>query len=137
MMKTLTPQEAVIYLMVMVSAADREMDDAELARIGAIVRPLPAFRGFEQSQTLAVAQDCQQWLQRENGFTEILEATAAAIPEAAHDMAYALAVDIAIANLKVKPEEVRLLQILRERLTLDRATVSAIERAAKARHRTF
>lgn len=136
MMKTLTPQEAVIYLMVMVSASDRDMDDAELARIGAIVRTLPAW-GFEQSQTLAVAQDCQQWLQRENGFTEILEATAAAIPEAAHDMAYALAVDIAIANLKVKPEEVRLLQILRERLTLDRATVSAIERAAKARHRTF
>jgi len=136
-MKKLTPQEAVIYLMVMVSASDREMDDVELARIGAIVRTLPAFRGFEQSQTLAVAQDCQKWLQREDGFVEILDAASAAIPEAAHDMAYALAVDIAIANLKVKPEEVRLLQILREKLSLDRATVSAIERAARARHRTF
>lgn len=136
-MKKLTPQEAIIYLMVIVSASDREMDDAELARIGAIVRTLPAFRGFEQSLTLAVAQDCQQWLQRENGLAEILDAASAAIPETAHDMAYALAVDIAIANLKVKPEEVRLLQILRERLKLDRATVSAIERAAKARHRTF
>jgi hypothetical protein len=136
-MKKLSPQEAVIYLMVMVSASDREMDDAELARIGAIVRTLPAFRGFEQSQTLIVAQDCQRWLQRADGFTEILDAVSAAVPESAHDMVYALAIDIAIVNLKVKPEEVRLLQILRERLVLDRATVSAIERAAKARHRTF
>lgn len=136
-MVKLTPRDAIIYVMVMVSASDREMDDAELARIGAIIRTLPAFRGFEQSKTLAVAQDCQKWLQRENGLAEILDAVSAAIPETAHDMAYALAVDIAIANLKVKPEEVRLLQILREKLTLDRATVSAIERAAKARHRTL
>ena len=136
-MKKLTPQEAIIYLMVMVSASDREMDDAELARIGAVVRTLPAFRGFEHAQTLAVAQDCQQWLQRENGLAEIIDAAAAAVPETAHDMAYALAVDIAIVNLNVKPEEARLLQILREKLVLDRATVSAIERAAKARHRTF
>ena len=136
-MKKLTPQEAAIYLMVIISASDREMDDSELARIGAIVRTLPAFRDFEQSQTLLVAQDCQKWLQRENGLDEILDAASAAIPETAHDMVYAIAVDVAIANLKVRPEEVRLLQILRERLTLDRATVTAIERAAKARHRTF
>jgi tellurite resistance protein len=137
MTKSLTPQEAVIYLMVMVSASDREMVDPELSRIGAIVRTLPAFRGFDQARTLAVAQECQKWLQRENGFEEILAAAAAAIPEAAHETAYALAVDIAVADLQVEPEEVRMLQILRERLKVDRAAISAIERAAKARHRTF
>jgi len=136
-MKSLTPQEAVIYLMVMVSASDRDMGDPELSRIGAIVRTLPAFRGFDQARTLAVAQECQKWLQRENGFQEILDATGKAIPEAAHETAYALAVDIAVADLQVEPEEVRMLQILRERLTLDRGAVAAIHRAAKARHRTF
>lgn len=136
-MKSLTPHEAVIYLMVMVSASDREMVDPELSRIGAIVRTLPAFRGFDQARTLEVARDCQQWLQRENGFEEILSAAAQAIPEAAHETAYALAVDIAVADLQVEPEEFRMLQILRERLSVDRAAVSAIERAAKARHRTF
>jgi tellurite resistance protein len=100
MTKSLTPQEAVIYLMVMVSASDRDMVDPELSRIGAIVRTLPAFRGFDQARTLAVAQECQKWLQRENGFEEILAAAAAAIPESAHETAYALAVDIAVADLQ-------------------------------------
>lgn len=136
-MKSLTPQEALIYLMVMVSASDRQMTDPELSRIGAIVRTLPAFRGFDQARTLEVARDCQQWLQREDGFQEILAAAAEAIPQAAHDTAYALAVDIAVADLQVEPEEVRMLQILRERLNVDRATVSAVERAAKVRHRTL
>lgn len=136
-MKSLTPHEAVIYIMVMVSASDRQMSDPELSRIGAIVRTLPAFRDFDQARTLEVARDCQQWLQREDGLQEILAAAAAAIPQAAHDTAYALAVDIAVADLQVEPEEVRMLQILRERLNVDRATVSAIERAAKVRHRTF
>lgn len=136
-MKQISPQEAVIYLMVMVSASDRDMGDHELSRIGAIVRTLPAFRGFDQGQTLAVAQECQKWLQKENGFEEVLAAVAEAVPVVAHDTAYALAVDIAVADRQVEPEEVRMLEILREHLVLDRPTVSAIERAAKARHRVF
>ena len=134
-MEKLTPQEAIIYLMVMVSAADRDMVDVELSRIGAIVRTLPAFRDFDHGRTLDVARACQRWLQRDNGFDEILVAAANAIPEQARDTAYAVAVDIAVADRQVEPAELRMLQILRERLALDTATISAIERAAKARHR--
>ena len=136
-MDELTPQEAIIYLMVMVSASDRDMGDVELSRIGAIVRTLPAFRGFDHERTLDVARACQRWLQRDNGFEEILRAAAKAIPPQAHDTAYAIAVDIAVADRQVEPEELRMLHILRERLALDAATVSAIERAAKARHRAL
>jgi len=136
-MKTLSAQEALVYLMVIVSASDRDMGDPELSRIGAVVRMLPAFRGFDANRTLAVAQDCQQWLQRENGLAEILEAAGKAIPEAMHDTAYALAVDVAVADLQVEPEEFRLLQLIRGHLSLERATVSAIERAARARHRSL
>jgi tellurite resistance protein len=135
-MKSLTPQEAIIYLMVMVSASDRDMVDPELSRIGAIVRTLPAFRHFDQARTLDVARACQQALQKEE-FDTILTRTALAIPAEAHDTAYALAVDVAVADLHVEPEELRILQILRERLRLDRAAIAAIERAAKARHREF
>ena len=44
----LDPHGALIYTMVIVSAADRDMTDAELAIIGDIVGHLPAFRGFDR-----------------------------------------------------------------------------------------
>jgi tellurite resistance protein len=134
-MKKLSVQEAIIYVMVMVSASDREMVDPELSRIGALVRSKPVFRGFEQASTLAVAQACQQWLQADNGFEAILVAVAAALPKPLRETAYAYAVDIAVSDIQVDPAEFRLLQILRGKLELDRATVNAIELSAKIRHR--
>lgn len=128
-------QEALIYVMVMVSASDRDMVDPELSRIGFVVSNLPVFEDFEVARTLDVARQCQEWLQRENGFQEILEAVTAAIPERLHETAYLLAVDIAVVDLHVEPEELRMLHILREKLGLDRGAVSAIQRAAKARFR--
>ena len=132
-MKQPTTQEALIYLMVMVSASDREMGDPELSRIGFVVSNLPVFEGFKASRTLDVARECQEWLQRENGFQEILDAVAEAIPDRLRETAYLLAVDVAVVDLHVEPEELRMLQILRDRLGIGRDAVSAIQRAAKAR----
>lgn len=130
-----TPQEALVYLMVILSASDRDMGDEELARIGAIVRTLPVFQGFEQARTLAVAQDCQRLLQEEAGLAGVLELITEALSPELRETAYALAVDIAAADLDVKLEEDRLLELLRERFDLDRSTGLAIERAARIRHR--
>jgi tellurite resistance protein len=134
-MKNPTTQEALIYLMVMVSASDRDMVDPELSRIGFIVGNLPVFESFDVARTLDVARQCQEWLQRENGLQEILDAVDSAIPQRLRETAYLLAVDIAVVDLQVEPEELRMLQIVRERFGIDRAAVSAIERAAKARFR--
>ena len=132
-MKQPTTQEALIYLMVMVSASDREMGDPELSRIGFVVSNLPVFEGFKASRTLDVARECQEWLQRENGFQEILDAVAEAIPDRLRETAYLLGVDVAVVDLHVEPEELRMLHILRDRLEIGRDAVSAIQRAAKAR----
>ncbi|MCO5156289.1 MAG: tellurite resistance TerB family protein [Aquamicrobium sp.] len=128
-------QEALVYLMVILSASDRDMGDEELARIGAIVRTLPAFHGFAQSRTLAVAQDCQLLLQEEAGFAGVLDLIAETLSPELRETAYALAVDIAAADLDVKLEEDRVLQLVRERFDIERGTVLAIERAARIRHR--
>jgi hypothetical protein len=42
-MTTISHHAALIYTMVMVSAADRNMTDAELRMIGEITRGLPVF----------------------------------------------------------------------------------------------
>lgn len=136
-MRKLDPQEAAIYLMVMVSASDRDMVDPELSRIGAIVRAKPTFGGFAHARILQVARDCQQWLQDENGMEEILDTVAAALTPNQRETAYAFCVDIAVSDLNVDPAEYRLLQILRDRLDLTRSVVSAIEQAAKIRHRAI
>lgn len=131
-----TAQEALVYLMVIMSASDRDMRDSELARMGAIIRTLPVFHGFEQSRTLAVAQQCQRLLQEEAGLTGILSLIREVLPQELRETAYALAVDIAAADLSVGEEESRLLDIVRQRLAIDPLAVAAIERAASIRHRT-
>lgn len=131
-----SPQEALIYLMVIMSASDREMNDQELARIGAIVRTLPVFGGFDQSRTLAVAQQCQQLLQQEAGLNGLLVTIRESLSPDLRETAYALAVDIAAADLAVGEEEERILDIVKSRFEIDLLAAAAIERAAGIRHRT-
>ena len=47
------------------------------------------------------------------------------------------AVEVAAADLHVEQEELRFLQMLRDRLGLDTLTVAAIERGARARYRSM
>ncbi|MET0597927.1 MAG: tellurite resistance TerB family protein [Mesorhizobium sp.] len=130
-----TTHEAMIYLMVVTSAADRDMTDEELARIGLVVRSWPVFVDFDENELVAVAQDCQRLVAGDGGLDAVLGRARKAIPARLHDTAYALAMEVASVDLEMRMEELRVLQRLRAVLDLDDATVTAIERAAKARHR--
>ena len=66
-MKKPSAHEALIYLMVVTSASDRDMTDVELARIGDVVKSWPIFEGFREDRLVKVAQDCQQLLHEEGG----------------------------------------------------------------------
>jgi hypothetical protein len=61
----------------------------------------------------------------------------AALPARLHETAYALAVEVAAADLHVEQEELRFLQMLRDRLDLDKLAVAAIESSARARYRSL
>ncbi|GGB51152.1 hypothetical protein GCM10011316_23990 [Roseibium aquae] len=137
MNKDITIQEALIYVMVLMSAADSSMTDSELASIGEIVKTLPVFKGYNADDILSTAQDCGAVLQEANGLDRVLTLIAETLPTKFYDTAYAVAVDVAAADLNLRQEELRLLQMLRDRFSLDKLTVAAIERAAQARHRTL
>jgi tellurite resistance protein len=132
-----TAHEALIYLMVITSASDREMTDSELARIGAVVETWPVFEDFDPSTLVKVAQKCQQRLQAEDGLEAVLADAGAAIPEHLHDTAYTAAFEVASADMEMRLEELRVLQLLRRHLKVDAPTIAAIERATKARHRAL
>ena len=132
----LSPQRALIYVMVVMAAADREMTDRELKRIGDQVRNLPVFADFDERELVPSTEECAAQLGREGGLDRFLDVIVGSLPEGLVETAYALACEIAAADLKVEQEELRLLRILRDRLGVDRLVASAIERAVRARHAT-
>ncbi|TPL05213.1 MULTISPECIES: tellurite resistance TerB family protein [unclassified Mesorhizobium] len=136
-MPLLTPHEALIYLMVITSASDRDMTDVELARIGDVVRSWPVFVDFNHDRLINVAQACQKALHDKDGLEGVLARVAEALPERLRDTAYAAAFEVAAIDLEMRMEEVRVLQLIRLKLDLDTLTVAAIARAAKARLRTL
>lgn len=130
-------QEALIHIMVVVSAADSNMTDRELAKMGTVVRTMPVFSGFDPQNLLGVAKESQRVLQQDAELGSIIASIVEAIPQRLRDTAYAIAVEIAAADLRVRPEEFRILQILRGHLGVDTLTAAAIERTAVIRHRTL
>ena len=129
--------EALIYLMVITSASDRDMTDVELARIGDVVRSWPVFEDFNHDRLVTVAQACQKALHEKDGREGVLALVADILPERLRDTAYAAAFEVAAVDLEMRMEEVRVLQLIRRQLDIDTLTVAAIGRAAKARLRTL
>lgn len=132
-----TPEEALIYLMVISSASDREMSDAELGRIGEVVRTWPVFQDFEQDHLIEVAQQCQVIVQGHDGLDEVLALAQGVIPQRLRDTAYAAAFEVAAADLEMRMEEARILQRIADALGVDEDVVNAIEVACKARGKTL
>ncbi len=136
-MPKITPHEALIYIMITTAAADRQISDRELERIAEIVRHLPVFMGYDVNNLAKTAESCGDLLSNEEGLDEMLELVAGALPRKLHETAYALAVEVAAADLRVPDEEIRLLELLRDALNLDKLVTAAIERSARARHQTL
>ena len=133
---TIPHHEALIYAMVIVAASDQRMTDREMLKIGDIGSTLPVFRGFDGDNLVNVAKACGALLQASDGLDRVLGIIARSLPERLYDTVYALCVEVAAADLHVEQEELRLLQMLRDALELDKLTVAAIERSARARFRT-
>ena len=125
---------ALIYVMVLVSASDAVMTDEELSAIGENVRYLPVFHDFDIDTLDAVATSCTELLSDANGLDKALDMIKAALPPKLYETAYAVACDIAAADVSATQEELRLLELLRHRLGVDRLCAAAIERGARARH---
>ncbi len=136
MTSPITIQDALIYVMVTMSTVDKTMTDAELAQIGNVTRTLPIFKDFQEERLVRVSRDCGAILSEPDGLDTVMLIAHDALPPGLYDTAYSLAVEVAAADLHVEQEELRLLQILRDRLGLDKLTCAAIERGAMARYRT-
>ncbi len=128
---------ALVYTMVLASAADREMTDPELRRMGQIVTRLPVFASYDSDALPATTAECAALLDRDDGLDSVLEIIHDALPEKLRETAYAIACDVVAVDLTASQEELRLLEMLRHRLGVDRLAAAGIERGARARHMTL
>jgi len=128
---------ALIYTMVLMAAADRDMSDAEMSSIGDMVGHLPVFRDFDRALIAKTASSCVDLLNGKEGLDAVLKKIVDALPEKLRETAYALACDVAAADSTVTQEESRLLDLLRFELKIGKLVAAAIERGARARHITL
>ncbi len=127
---------ALVYAMVLVSAADQEMSDAELRAIGEIVGFLPVFRDYDPQLLPKTAAACAEMLDLDDGLERAFDLIKSALPTRLRETAYALACDVAVADGEMNQEKLRVLEMIRHRLEVDRLIAAAIERGATARFRT-
>jgi tellurite resistance protein len=128
---------ALIYTMVIVSAAIKKLSETELSIIGDIVGDFPVFRDFDREKLPELLNDCVLILDQEKGLEQALAAIRSALPPKLRETAYAIACDLVAADGERTPEELEILRLLRSRLEIDRLAAAAIERAARARFQTL
>jgi tellurite resistance protein len=133
---SLSAQDALIHVMVTTASSDAAISEAELERIQSLISRTPIFAGYDAGKLEAVANECIDVINR-SGIEPALDAALAAIPKRLQDTLYALAVEIAVVDLALPQEELRLLEMIRDRLEIDRLVTAAIEAAARARMRTL
>ncbi|ONG52036.1 hypothetical protein BKE38_15155 [Pseudoroseomonas deserti] len=129
-----TAQEALICAMVLMSAADRQMSDAELGVMSRLVQELPVFADFHPQEIERVTESCLSLLEQSDGLDRACALIREALPPRLRETAYLLACEVAAADGDATQEELRFLQDFRIGMDLDRLIAGAIERAAKARY---
>ena len=131
---TISNEQALVYVMVMMSGVEGRIKAEELAELELLVRTLPIFKSFDRNRLATIAQECGDMLQMSEGMKTVLELVKDQLPTRLRETAYALAVEVAASDLLVGREELRFLAILRDALDLDKLVTAALERSAIARY---
>ena len=130
----MSTQDALISVMVAVSASDDKVSKRELLSIIRIVEHLPIFFGYDKRRIKIIAQTVFDIFEEEDGLEALFGLIQQSLPERLFETAYALACDVAAADGMLEETELRFLQEIRYELDIDRLHGAAIERGARARH---
>lgn len=134
---TMTPQDALVALMIAMSASDADINTAELVKITSAINMLPIFAEYDADRLSMVSQVVFDLLEPEDGLDALFGLLRDTLPERLYETAYALACEVAAANGSLAEEQLRLLEEIRYELNIDRLHAAAIERGARARHVTL
>lgn len=133
----LTPQDALVAIMIALSAADESIGTAELVQIANLVENLPIFAQYDQERLAEMGPLVLKLVEQEDGLDRLFVLVRRYLPERLRETAYALACDVAAADGRITGPEARMLEEIRDELALDRLHAAAIERGARARYQTL
>jgi len=131
---SMTPQDALVALMIAVSFSDATIRTSELVTITRIVNHLPVFAGYDIERIRVIGQTVFDLMEEEDGLDALFGLIRDALPERMYETAYALSCDVIAADGRAREVELRMLEEVREELQIDRLHAAAIERGARARH---
>jgi uncharacterized tellurite resistance protein B-like protein len=133
---SMTPQDALVALMITVSFSDEAIRTAELVAIQRIVNHLPVFADYDVDRIRVVGQTVFDLMEVEDGLDALFGLIRDALPERMYETAYALSCDVVAADGRARDIELRMLEEVRDELKIDRLHAAAIEWGARARHMT-
>ncbi|MGB8812904.1 MAG: tellurite resistance TerB family protein [Paracoccaceae bacterium] len=131
---SLSPQDALVAIMIAVSASDEHIRTTELVAIQRIVNHLPIFAEYDPDRFKRIAQTVFDLFEEEDGLDALFGLIRDALPEKLYETAYALACDVAATDGKLRQVELRMLEEIRDQLNVDRLHAAAIEWGSRARH---
>jgi len=131
---SLSPQDALVAVMIAVSFADEQMRTSELVAIQRTVNHMPVFADYDSDRIRVVAQTVFDLFEEEDGLEALFGLIRDGLPERLNETAYALACDVAAADGKLRQIELAMLEEVREELNIDRLHAAAIEWGARTRH---
>ncbi|MDO5657379.1 MAG: tellurite resistance TerB family protein [Paracoccus sp. (in: a-proteobacteria)] len=127
--------DALVAVMVAVSASDLNLRTVELLAIERMVNHTPIFASYDIDRIRAVSQTVITLFEEEDGLDALFGLIREALPERLFETAYALACDVAAADGRLNEVEAELLAEIREQLAIPRLHAAAIELSATVRHR--
>ena len=129
-----SPQDALVAVMVAESASDENITNSELLSITRIVDHMPIFADYDSERIKTVSQVVFDLFEVEDGLDALFGIVRDALPGELFETAYAMACDVAAADVRLRQSELEFMAEIRYELSIDRLHGAAIERGARARH---
>ena len=130
----MSPQDALVAVMVACSASDQDVRTAELVAITRMVNHMPIFATYDPDRIRRVSRIVLDLFEEEDGLDALFGLIREALPDHLYETAYALACDVVTADGRHSQVELRMLEEVREELKIDRLHAAAIEWGARVRH---
>lgn len=129
--------DALVAVMVAVSASDTNMRTAELIAIERMVDHAPVFADYDIDRLRGVSQTVISLFEEEDGLDALFGLVRDALPERLFETAYALACDVAAADGLISENEGVMLREIRDELNIPHLHAAAIETSSRVRHLTL
>lgn len=134
---SLSPCDALVAVMVAVSASDSKMRTSELVAIQRMVDHAPVFAQYDDDRIRAVSQTVMTLFEEEDGLDALFGLIREALPPKLYETAYALACDVGAADGRLYENEIAMLAEIRDQLEISRLHAAAIELSSRVRHLTL